>query len=107
MKRLQKTLFMAFFISMAIMPFQMNANTLPVAGSTPLENPIESARAQVLLSRLEQIKSMDKSDISQTEKKALRQETKSIKKELKQISGGVYLSVGTIIIILLLLLILL
>jgi hypothetical protein len=107
MKRLQKTLFIAFFISMAILPFQMSANNLPVAGSTPLENPIEAARAQVLLSRLEQIKVMDKSAISTNEKKALKQETKSIKKELKQISGGVYLSVGTIIVILLILLILL
>lgn len=107
MKNIQKALIMAIFISMLILPSQMRANNLPVKSPSPIENPVETARAQILLDRLDQIKSLDKKDISATEKKALKQETKSIKKELKQISGGVYLSAGTLIIILLILIILL
>lgn len=107
MKKIQNALIMAIFIATLIMPSQMRANNLPVINSTPIESPIETARAKVLLQRLDQIKSIDKKDISAAEKKALKQETKSIKKELKQISGGVYLSAGTLIIILLILIILL
>ena len=45
--------------------------------------------------------------VSVLEKKGLWKEVKGIKKEMKEISGGVYLSVGAIIIIILLLILLL
>jgi HPt (histidine-containing phosphotransfer) domain-containing protein len=74
------------------------------ANSTPTtENP----RAQQLLQRLEEIKDMNKSELTGSEKKELRQEVKGIKKEMKTLSGGVYLSVGAIIIVVLLLILLL
>ncbi|MEP6617557.1 MAG: hypothetical protein ABJA57_13295 [Ginsengibacter sp.] len=66
-----------------------------------------AAAAQSLLTRLHEIKDMDKSTLSTTEKKELRNEVKSIKKELKKNSKGIYLSVGAIIIIILLLILLL
>jgi len=64
-------------------------------------------KAQQLLLRLDQIKTMDKTQLSNTEKKNLRKEVKEIKKELKVLSGGVYLSIGAVIIIILLLILLL
>ncbi len=73
---------------------------------TPTEK-IESAEAQVMISRLEEIKTMDKSNMNSKEKKALRKEVRSIKKSLAELNGGVYLSVGAIIIIVLLLILLL
>ncbi len=66
-----------------------------------------STEATQLLHRLDEIKTMDKSNLDRTEKKALRQEVKGIKKELRAVGGGVYLSVGAIIIIALLLILLL
>ncbi|MEY4541746.1 MAG: hypothetical protein RLZZ306_3503 [Bacteroidota bacterium] len=75
-------------------------------GTTPTEK-VESAEAKVMISRLEEIKSMDKSNMSSKEKKALRKEVRSIKKSLAELNGGVYLSVGAIIIIVLLLILLL
>lgn len=45
---------------------------------------------------------MDKSELNKVEKRALRKEVKGIKKDLRALSGGVYLSVGAIIIVLLL-----
>jgi len=66
----------------------------------------EDTRGQQLAQRLSEIKDMDKSGLSHQDKKALRKEVVTIKKEMKKISGGVYLSAGAIIIIILVLLLL-
>lgn len=50
---------------------------------------------------------MNKLELKYAEKKELREEIKSIEKQLKQNSGGVYLSLGVITTIVLLLIILL
>lgn len=60
----------------------------------------EEMKARILF-----IHNMDKSNLSRTEKKQLRMEVKTIQKTLKTQGGGVYISVGGIIIILLILLI--
>jgi hypothetical protein len=82
--------------------------------ATKISNPVSntgatsaSPAAAALLVRLDQINAMDKSALSASEKKSLRKEVRSIKKELKTMNGGVYLSVGAIIIIILLLILLL
>ena len=67
----------------------------------------ESLRGQQLMQRLEEIKAMDKSELTRLEKKSLRKEVTAIKKEMKETKGGVYLSVGAIIIVILLLILLL
>ena len=68
---------------------------------------VEDPRASQLIQRLEYIKGMDKSGMSRMDKKSLRKEVKGINKEMKANRGGVYLSVGAIIIIILLLILLL
>ncbi|WP_445712773.1 hypothetical protein [Flavobacterium sp.] len=76
--------------------------------TTPVTEPVEvPAHVQVQLDRLNEIKAMDKSDMSSTEKKALRKEVKVIKSSLRSSNSGIYLSVGAIIIIVLLLILLL
>jgi hypothetical protein len=55
---------------------------------------------------LNEIKALDKSNLSSLEKKELRKEVLSAKKQLKELSGGVYISIGAIIIIILLLILL-
>ena len=67
----------------------------------------QAQQAQVMTNRLEEIKIMDKSEMTRVEKKALRKEVKTIKAAMSDLSGGVYLSVGAIIIIVLLLILLL
>lgn len=71
--------------------------------------PIKEVPADVtkLLSRLEEIKVIDKTTLTRTDKKLLRKEVRAIKSELKEKRHGVYLSVGAFIIIILLLVILL
>ena len=76
---------------------------VPVTTSTPIPNP----RAEELVKRLDEIKAIDKSTLTRAERKQLKKEVKSIKKEMKVLSGGVYLSVGAIIIIILLLILIL
>lgn len=67
----------------------------------------KSAEANVLLQRLNEIKTMDKSNLKYSDKKNLRTEVILIREQLKKLDGGIYLSVGAIIIILLIILILL
>ena len=57
--------------------------------------------------RLQEIKVIDKSSLTKSEKKELRKEVVEIKKEMKVISGGVYVSIGALLLILILLIILL
>jgi len=78
-----------------------------VAPETSKVNTVENARSQQLVQRLEEIKSLDKSEMTRLEKKGLRKEVVEIKKEMRAMSGGVYLSVGAIIIVILLLILLL
>jgi hypothetical protein len=61
----------------------------------------------VITKRIDEIKSIDKSQLSLKERKNLRNELIEMKKELKATNGGIYLSVGAIIIILLILILLL
>lgn len=62
---------------------------------------------KVMLTRLEEIKTIDKSGMKASEKKELRKEVRAIKANLAASNNGVYFSVGAIIIIILLLILLL
>ena len=97
---------MIMVLSLTVCPSTMFANEKnPIAiEATSKEVPAE---VQMKLDRLEEIKEMDKSDMSRAEKKELRAEVKEIKAALKSTGNGVYLSVGAIIIIILLLILLL
>ncbi len=88
---------------LTIVPFQsIGAKEKPKA-----ENKIESAEAKLLTERIVQIKEMDKSAMTRSEKKVLRKEVSKIKTKLASLNGGVYLTTGGIIIIILLLILLL
>ena len=76
--------------------------------TTISNNPKEvSSEVKVLLLRLDEIKAMDKSNLTSSDKKVLRKEVRAIKSTLRSTGNGIYLSVGAIIIIILLLIILL
>jgi hypothetical protein len=92
---------------LATVSIQAEAATDLVVSSAVRKAPADSDRAQQLTTRLEEINAMDKSVMKRSEKRKVRMEVKAINKELKTLSGGVYLSVGAIIIILLLLILLL
>ena len=97
---------MAMFLSLTFLPLQASAsNTVP--SNSLATTKTESAEANALILRVNEIKAMDKTKLNASEKKNLRKELKATKNRLKEISGGVYISVGAIILIVILLIILL
>lgn len=66
----------------------------------------EAAIIEASTARLNEINAMDKSTLTSSEKKELRKEVRAIKKDIKD-SGGVYLSVGALLLVIILLIILL
>jgi len=60
-----------------------------------------------IVNRVEEIRNMDKSNLTRDEKRALRKELKEMKEQARALQQGVYLSVGAIIIIILLLILIL
>jgi hypothetical protein len=76
------------------------------ASETPVKTEVpKEVRAHQIENRLMEIREMSKSNLSKAEKKDLRKEVKSLKKEAA--TQGIYLSIGAIIIIILLLILLL
>jgi ferredoxin-fold anticodon binding domain-containing protein len=110
-KEMKKITFavMAIFLSLTFYPGQLSAATTKeiTPASVVITNPADAAKVKTLELRLTEIKDMDKSDLKSAEKRELRKEVRSIKKQISELGGGVYISVGAIIIILLLLIILL
>lgn len=90
-----------------LLPASINANGGKIVDSLTITQPIDSSNSKELVARLEEIKAMDMSAMSRVEKKELRNEVRATKKQLRENDGGIYLSVGAIIIIVLLLIILL
>lgn len=68
----------------------------------------QQVQLQQIQQRVEEIRHMDKSDLTRTEKKELKKELRSMEKQARAITGGgVYLSAGAIIIIILVLILIL
>ncbi|HBE42408.1 MAG TPA: hypothetical protein DDW27_14620 [Bacteroidales bacterium] len=94
-------------LSFTFLPLQSNAATVTEPSTAVDPKPAESAEAKALLLRLEEINKMDKEKMDPSEKKDLRKEVKSIKKNLRDIGPGIYLSGAALIIIVILLIVLL
>lgn len=79
-----------------------NRNPISVVKINP-----ETAKASILVQRLNEIKSMNLDNVSTSDKKELRKEVKNINTELKHLGNGFYISTGAAIIIILLLILIL
>ncbi|MES2779510.1 MAG: hypothetical protein V4651_06380 [Bacteroidota bacterium] len=80
---------------------------LPVQASQLKATTAHSEQAASMLQRLETIKEMNIRSMSEVQKSELKKEVQTIHKNLKALDGGVYLSVGAIIVILLILILIL
>ncbi len=93
----------AFAAFLAVPFYSSGENPVPV---THISKEERNAQNQAIVHRLNQIDAIDKSTLSKEEKKELRKEVLAIRDRLKtNDNGGVYLSVGAIIVILLVLII--
>lgn len=77
------------------------------AASLPDDGAKDAAMYSHIVTRVNEIQAMDKTNLSFSEKASLRKELKKMKKEATGLSSKVYLSVGAIIIIILILILIL
>jgi len=106
MKKITRNALVAL-LALSFLPASVNAGAVSDSTSMPVSIPSEQVQSEQLLNRLTEIKDMDKSDLTFSEKRELRREVRSVKEQLSQVSGGVYVSVGALILIALLLILLL
>jgi len=98
-----------YFLATAIL-LSVASPAVMAKDSKPEKAPLteqQQQRLNQIEQRVLEIKEMDRSSLSREDRKELRNELKDMKKEAKALSGGVYLSVGAIIIIILLLILIL
>ncbi len=93
------------FASLVIV--SVTTNQLSAATANPTTVLPSNSENVLQVQRLHEIETMDKSTMTFQEKKDLREESRTIKTSLRDGSGGIYISVGALIIIILLLIILL
>ncbi|MEE1945959.1 hypothetical protein VRU48_12635 [Pedobacter sp. KR3-3] len=95
---------------MLVFVLGVSANTVSASESNKPKTELtaeQKAQLDKIVSRVEEIRQMDKSHLTRAEKKALRKELREMKEQARILDRGVYLSVGAIIIIILLLIIIL
>lgn len=71
------------------------------------ENKLSEEELSRMTRRVEEIRDMDKSDLTAKEKKALKKELKGIKESVKADGGYIYIGAGTLLVIILLVILLL
>jgi hypothetical protein len=71
------------------------------------ENKLSDEELSRLTRRVEEIRDMDKSDMTAKEKKELKKELKGIKETVKADGGYIYIGAGTLLVVILLLILLL
>jgi len=110
-KKLFKMKKLMFYAVIAIMmlsfiPSQSKAANNTETGTTATTKSIESTDAAQLAARLDEIKAMDMSKLSRSEKKELRNEVKTIKSTQDETyvvhhHHGIYLGVGGVLVVVL------
>ncbi|MCY1507300.1 hypothetical protein D9M68_415730 [compost metagenome] len=98
------------YLCILIFTIGLSTNTVSAAEKPANKTELtaqQQAQFERLTNRVEEIRNMDKSNLTRAEKKALRKELKEMKEQARALNQGVYLSVGAIIIIILLLILVL
>ena len=101
-KNLFKIAAVTLFISFAVPSQSMATTKTPVSDSTT-----DARILSEIVTRVNEIQNMDKSNLSMSERKALKKELTAMKQKADGLNSRVYLSVGAIIIIILLLILIL
>jgi hypothetical protein len=103
-----EVLIILVFIMISTVSSKLHASNDMTPDSIVYTSLEDKERANELTIRLEHIEAMDKASLTRSEKKVLRKEVRTINKELKSLAGGgVYLSVGALLLVVILLIILL
>lgn len=103
MKRIIYSLAILLMVTFGASPVLANTKASKPADLT-MEQRIQLQR---IIDRVDEIRALDKSKLTKVERKALKSELKELKERGREISKGVYLSFGAIIVIILLLILIL
>jgi glucosamine 6-phosphate synthetase-like amidotransferase/phosphosugar isomerase protein len=76
------------------------------ATSPMVENKLTTEEASAMTKRVEEIRDMDKTDMTVSEKRELKKELKETKENIRKDGGYIYIGTGTLLLIIILLLIL-
>ncbi len=101
---MKKTIFIALFTIFtlgATTTFANNSDSKSAAVAT--ENKLSTEEITRMNNRVEEIRDMDKSDMTVAEKRELRKESKGIKENVRKGGEVIYISGGTILLIILIL----
>jgi len=99
---MKKTIFIAI-----MMIFTLGATTFAakndLKSTTPVatENKLSTEELSQMKNRVEEIRSMDKSEMTVSEKRELRKESKGIKENVRKSGEVIYISGGTLLLIIL------
>lgn len=98
--------FVTVMLMLIMAPIQAAEIAKPTT-TTISSNEVESAEIKALMARVDEIKAMDKSSLSSSERTALRKEMRLMKKTVNHAHGStVYVSGGLIILIVVLIILL-
>lgn len=71
------------------------------------QNKLSEAEIQVYVARVDEIKNMDKKDLTAQQRRELRKEVREIKDIVKQNAEGIYIGGGALLVVIILLILLL
>jgi hypothetical protein len=100
---------MATCLSLMFVPIQLSAGTPGVTDSKDVPRTAPPAALEVKNTevRFDNLRKIDNTELKMTEKKDLRKEASSNRRANRDISGGVYISAGVLVVIIIVLIILL
>lgn len=104
---MKKTIFIALLMIFSLSASTAFAGKSKVKSNAPVatENKLSEEEVARLTKRVEEIRDMDKSDMTVTEKRELRKEMKGIKENVRRNSDGyIYIGTGTLLLILIIIL---
>lgn len=106
MKKTILFVFVMFFTLSASVAFAGNPdkNPTPEEPATPVktENKMSDEEIDRITKRIEEIRKMDKSDMTGEERRELRKEMREMKKEAKRAGGAIYIGGASLLLIILL-----
>lgn len=101
---MKKTIFLVLVIMLSLSATVSASTKSPEKNAIPskTENKLSEEELSRLNKRVEEIRDMDRTNMSAREKRELRKELKEIKEDLRRSGGYVYIGAGTIILIIIL-----
>jgi len=98
---MKKTIFIALMMIFTLGATTTFANKTDLKSNAPVatENKLSTEEVTRLNNRVEEIRKMDKSDMTVTEKRELRKESKSIKSNVRKDGEVIYIGGSTLLLI--------